>query len=237
MCLSAAATATGEGERCASLRVVREKPPCDDARVPNSCLPIPVADTDSINVSANSCFGQEQVKCKKGRPRLYKSDCDNTDMTEAERRHLRRIVSNRRSAQRVRERKSAVMRDMEVKIAQLVGDNACIACHIAEVEACNNKLRQQISICEAMRQDAVASNEQLSKDVKLLATRLLDVATDEACYQLDCKEASMGSGPAGPAQTDSDMACNDGNMADCLVARTANALAANLPMMVMRALC
>lgn len=47
----------------------------------------------------------------------------------------------------------------------------------------------------------------------------------------------MGSGPAGPAQTDSDMACNDGNMADCLVARTANALAANLPMMVMRALC
>ena len=47
----------------------------------------------------------------------------------------------------------------------------------------------------------------------------------------------MGSGPAGPAQTDSDMACNDGNMADCLVAGTANALAANLPMMVMRALC
>ena len=37
-------------------------------------------------------------------------------MTEAERRHLRRIVSNRRSAQRVRERKSAVMRDMEVKV-------------------------------------------------------------------------------------------------------------------------
>ena len=47
----------------------------------------------------------------------------------------------------------------------------------------------------------------------------------------------MGLGPAGPAQTDSDMACDDGKMADCWVAGTANALAANLPMMVMLALC
>ncbi|DBA73596.1 TPA: hypothetical protein ACH3X1_011238 [Trebouxia sp. C0004] len=97
-------------------------------------------------------------------------------MTEAERRHLRRTVSNRSSAQRVQERMSAVMRDMEIK----------------------------------------------------------DVASDAASYQLDCKEVSMGLSPS-PAQTDSDMACDDGTMADCLVA--ANALAANLPMMVMLALC
>ena len=74
---------------------------------------------------------------------------------------------------------------MLTQIAQLVGDNACIACHIAEVEACNNELRQQISICEAMRQDAVASNEQLSKDVKLLATRLLVIVNHLcSCFSL-----------------------------------------------------
>ena len=47
----------------------------------------------------------------------------------------------------------------------------------------------------------------------------------------------MGLGPAGPAQTDSDMASDAGTMPDCLVAGTANALAVNLPMMVMLALC
>ncbi len=47
----------------------------------------------------------------------------------------------------------------------------------------------------------------------------------------------MGLGIASPAQTDSDMACDDGTMADPFVAGTANAVAANLPMMVMLALC
>lgn len=82
---------------------------------------------------------------------------------------LRRSKQNARKA----DRKSAVMRDMEVKIAQLVGDNACVASHIAEVEACNSELRQQISICAAMWHEAVASNGQLSKNVRLLETRSL----------------------------------------------------------------
>lgn len=52
---------------------------------------------------------------------------------------------------------------------------------------------------------------------------------------LTARKQSMGLGPAGPAQTDPDMTCDSGKMADCLVAGTANA--ANLPMMVMLALC
>ena len=60
-----------------------------------------------------------------------------------------------------------------VQTAQLVDDSAYIASHIHKVEACNSELRQQISMCEAMWCDAVASNEQLSKTLKLLETRLL----------------------------------------------------------------
>ena len=47
----------------------------------------------------------------------------------------------------------------------------------------------------------------------------------------------MGLGPASSAQAESNMACDDGIMADSLEAGTANAVAANLPMMVMLPLC
>ena len=47
----------------------------------------------------------------------------------------------------------------------------------------------------------------------------------------------MGLGPASSALKDSNMACNDGFMADSLEAGTANAVAANLPMVVMLPLC
>ena len=74
---------------------------------------------------------------------------------------------------------------MLAQIAQLVDDNTCIASHIAEMEACNSELKQHISICEAVRCDAIASNKQLSKTLKLLETRLLVIVKHLcSCFSL-----------------------------------------------------
>ena len=67
---------------------------------------------------------------------------------------------------------------MLAQIAQLIDDNACIASHIAELEACNSQLRQQISICEAMPHDAVASNDQLFENARLLKIKSLVIVKD-----------------------------------------------------------
>ena len=76
------------------------------------------------------------------------------------------------------------------QMAQLVDDSTCIASHIAEMEACNSELKQQISICKAMQRDAVASNEHLSKTLKLLETRLL-VTVKHLCSCLSLAEGTF----------------------------------------------
>lgn len=53
---------------------------------------------------------------KVGRPIAYKGDPNATDLTEAERRRIKRRIANRESARRVRARRQGTLEELQVKV-------------------------------------------------------------------------------------------------------------------------
>ena len=68
-----------------------------------------------------------------------------------------------------------------LQIALATHNNACIASHTAEVEACNVELRQGVCAFEAKWREALASHERLSKTLRSLETDLRVTLLNNEC--------------------------------------------------------
>ena len=68
-----------------------------------------------------------------------------------------------------------------IQVALAIHNNACIASHTAEVEACNVELRQGVCAFEAKWREALASQERLSKTLSSLEMDLRVTFSNNEC--------------------------------------------------------
>ncbi|KAL0041934.1 hypothetical protein WJX79_009455 [Trebouxia sp. C0005] len=80
----------------------------------------------------NQKFGKPKKKV--GRPLKYEEAADSPNMTEAEKRKLRRRTANRESARRVRDRRTQHSGNLEAKVAAVAATHDQLAQRIAHVE-------------------------------------------------------------------------------------------------------
>ena len=79
---------------------------------------------------------QGKGKKKVGRPIAYKGDPNAANLTEAERRRIKRRIANRESARRVRARRQETLEELQVRVAlqfdTIIGDSMDLhsACNV-----------------------------------------------------------------------------------------------------------
>ena len=74
--------------------------------------------SSSINLllTANTLL-QAKEKKKVGRPLAYKGDPNAPELTELERRRIKRRIANRESARRVRHKRQEILEEMQAKVS------------------------------------------------------------------------------------------------------------------------
>ena len=68
---------------------------------------------------------QYKEKKKVGRPITYKGDPEANDLTEEERRRIKRRIANRESARRVRQKRHDLMDDLQVNVRESIFIRPC----------------------------------------------------------------------------------------------------------------
>ena len=68
---------------------------------------------------------QGKEKKKVGRPITYKGDPEANDLTEEERRRIKRRIANRESARRVRQKRHDLMDDLQVNVRESIFIHPC----------------------------------------------------------------------------------------------------------------
>ncbi|KAL0031447.1 hypothetical protein WJX77_000984 [Trebouxia sp. C0004] len=115
---------------------------------------------------------EETVRKKVGRPIAYKGDPNAANLTEAERRRIKRRIANRESARRVRARRQETLEELQIRMDQISVCNGHMVKHIADVEGHTVLLKGQLEECERQWNKALAENARLHQKVSSLDARL-----------------------------------------------------------------
>lgn len=148
------------------------KPAADSHSAPDSeCTDFPaVVPASGMQTISHlvSLSVQGKQKKKVGRPIAYKGDPSAPNLTEVERRRIKRRIANRESARRVRARRQETLEELQIKMDQINMHNAEMVRHIAEVEGHSALLKGQLQECEMQWNKAIADNARLHQQVTLL---------------------------------------------------------------------
>ncbi|DBB10757.1 TPA: hypothetical protein ACH3X3_007241 [Trebouxia sp. C0006] len=115
---------------------------------------------------------EEKVRKKVGRPIAYKGDPNAANLTEAERRRIKRRIANRESARRVRARRQETLEELHTRMDQVSVRNGDMVKHIADVEGHTVLLKGQLEECEHQWNKSRAENARLHQKVSSLRASL-----------------------------------------------------------------
>ena len=73
--------------------------------------------TELIRLLLTAYDSQQKEKKKVGRPIAYKGDPNAPELTEQERRRIKRRIANRESARRVRNKRQEILEEMQGKVS------------------------------------------------------------------------------------------------------------------------
>lgn len=121
------------------------KPPPSAAAVAASKQadePAPSADGEDADDS------DADVQRKLGRPLAYRGDPDAPELTDAERRKIKRRIANRESARRVRAKRAELLEELQIKVTALTQQNGQLASHCTVMESQRNMLLQQNALLQ-----------------------------------------------------------------------------------------
>jgi len=104
-------------------------------------------------------------KKKVGRPITYKGDVNSKDLTEAERRRIKRRVANRESARRVRQKRQETMEEMQSRMDAMQQQTAALSARLQEVEQHKAMLLGQLTQMRDKWSAAVNENVRLQDEV------------------------------------------------------------------------
>ncbi|BDA47047.1 probable bZIP transcription factor 11 at N-terminal half [Coccomyxa sp. Obi] len=118
--------------------------------------------------TSNGGGGDSAEKKRVGRPIAYKGDPNSPNLTEEERRRIKRRIANRESARRVRQKRQDVMEELQVKINALQAQNQRLMAHVGEVEAHKSMLTGQVTALRNKWTTASSDNMRLQAELGTL---------------------------------------------------------------------
>ncbi|KAL4444964.1 hypothetical protein ABPG77_004014 [Micractinium sp. CCAP 211/92] len=152
--------------------------------------PAPSVDTEA----GDGSDGEGQKKL--GRPLAYKGDPDSPELTDAERRKIKRRIANRESARRVRAKRAELLEELQIKVTALTQQNGQLASHCTVMESQRNMLLQQNALLQ--QKLSQKSEESVSLLNQVFALRRLVAPEAAAQAELACqaeREALAGTPP------------------------------------------
>lgn len=87
---------------------------------------------------------QGAVRKKVGRPISFQGDINSKDLTDAERRRIKRREANRESARRVRQKRQETMEELQARMDRMQQQTAALTAHLHEVESHRAQLLVQL---------------------------------------------------------------------------------------------
>lgn len=115
-------------------------------------------------------MGKERRKV--GRPIMHKGNPDDPELTERERRRIKRRIANRESARRVRNRRQEEMEEMQIKMDEVLEENRQLRQRYAEDLQERNTLAGKLEELRGRLEFAAADNQKLAVEVKALRQSL-----------------------------------------------------------------
>lgn len=106
------------------------------------------------------------------RPITYKSDPDAQNLTEGERRKVKRRIANRESAWRVRARRAETLGEQQIKMGHLTDANINHLDHVTEAEESKGDVQEQIRLFQHRLQETTADNQALHGQIDVLEKQL-----------------------------------------------------------------
>ncbi|KAL3161584.1 hypothetical protein ABBQ32_010445 [Trebouxia sp. C0010 RCD-2024] len=119
------------------------------------------------------------IEKKVGRPIAYKGDPNASNLSDPERRRIKRRIANRESARRVRARRHGTLEELTARMDGLRVQNAAMVKHITDVEGHIELLKGKLQECEMHWNRALASNACLQRQSSVLTAQLPGLAAQE----------------------------------------------------------
>lgn len=111
-------------------------------------------------------------KKKVGRPIAYRGDPNAPELTEQERRRIKRRIANRESARRVRHKRQEELEDMQIKMEQIQAQNSHLQQHATNVKDQKEMLNFQLHEVEQKYEKTCIENKQLAIEIQALRQSL-----------------------------------------------------------------
>lgn len=133
-----------------------------------------------------------------GRPVAYRGDPDAPELTEKERRRIKRRIANRESAQRVRHRRQEELEEMQLKMDLVMEENSHLRSQVEGNLQQRNELANELGDMRRRFQAMAADNVNMDAEVQALRQSLqLKMSALET--ELDKQEAEVSPAPLAPA--------------------------------------
>jgi uncharacterized membrane-anchored protein YhcB (DUF1043 family) len=151
-------------------------------------VPEETARTPTRNTQKRARKGKEKKKV--GRPIAYRGDPNAPELTDAERRRIKRRIANRESARRVRHKRQEELEEMQIKMEHILGQNEQLRQHAEQIGEQKQALmtdlqtlRQQYATVSSNNKLLTAEIQSLRQSLQLKMSALeeeLDKRVDEA---------------------------------------------------------
>lgn len=112
--------------------------------------------------------GVAKQRKKVGRPITYNGDPNSPNLTEEERRKVKRRIANRESARRVQQRRKEIIEDLQIKLQHEQSHYRQLMSHLATVEKEKEALGAQVEAAQSQWTRHVADNRRLVAEVQQL---------------------------------------------------------------------
>ena len=122
----------------------------------------------------NNSQGRQILSSGLGRPITFTGDPMAKDLTEDERRRLKRRIANRESARRVRQKRQELLEELQQKVTQMTHQNARLLTHIASAEHGRQNLQSQVILLRERFAAKAAENNGLIAETLALRKALMD---------------------------------------------------------------
>lgn len=133
---------------------------------------LPEESAENASRPAHRRVRKGKEKKKVGRPIAYRGDPNAPELTDAERRRIKRRIANRESARRVRHKRQEELEDMQAKKEQMLGQNEQLRRHAEQIGEQKDGLMVDLQNLQQQYAAMSANNKLLSTEILSLRQSL-----------------------------------------------------------------
>lgn len=131
----------------------------------------------------------QACKRKVGRPILFPGNLDNTDLTEMEKRCIKRRIANRENARRVKDRRQGEVEDTLVKLESIAEENSQLQQTLARSVAEHDTLAKNVEVWQRKVETSTFIHHRMLEEARALRDQLQLQMSD---LEVDLEELDSG---------------------------------------------